>query len=289
MGSTGSRPKLFKVAPCNSLQEGAQPEPQWTVPALPVSVEQPSGSLAQKKKTLPPLRQEITLSTLSGNIPSKQSNNSSIIHSHPPRRMQTLQPLALQIGHTRIATQIAMGRDCRDGGVPLSSTIGQTGSCGTSRMIQGGFLEAQTALTQQAHRQRRAHHRQARKQRRHKVVSVNGPQVEGPNTEGIQRLKLVRSPTERDIFWDETTGDRLDPSCLLDPTFLRHLCEGRQRNQPNKEDGIQGERGPRNREEKNEHTGQRCPYIDKNILWTNEREMVGIEDRDTTQRDGYVV
>lgn len=116
-----------------------------------------------------------------------------------------------------------------------------------------------------------------------------GPQVEGPNKEGIQRLKVVRSPRERDIFWDETTGDRLDPSCLLDPTFLRHLCEGRQRNQPNKEDGIQRERGPRNREEKNEHTGQRCPYIDKNILWTNEREMVGIEDRDTTQRDGYVV
>ncbi|KAF3844826.1 hypothetical protein F7725_007989 [Dissostichus mawsoni] len=154
MGSTGSRPKLFKVAPCNSLQEGALPEPQWTVPALP-----------------------------------------------------TLQPLALQIGHTSIATQIAMvikkkrniwllcqrhcphdisrhnekcfcllqGRDCRDGGVPLSSTIGQTGHCGTSRMIQGGFLEAQTALTQQAHRQRRAHHRQAREQRRHKVIySVNG-------------------------------------------------------------------------------------------------------------------
>ncbi|XP_033966806.1 uncharacterized protein [Pseudochaenichthys georgianus] len=234
MGSTGSRPKLFKVAPCNSLQEGAQPEPQWTVPALPVSVEQPSGSLAHKKKTLPPLRQEITLSTLSGNIPSKQSNNSSIIHSHPPRRMQ--------------------GRDCRDGGVPLSSTIGQTGSCGTSRMIQGGFLEAQTALTQQAHRQRRAHHRQAREQRRHKVVySVNGPQVEGPNKEGIQRLKLVRSPTERDIFWDETTGDRLDPSCLLDPTFLHHLCEGRQRNQPNKEDGIQGERGPRNTLDRDAH------------------------------------
>ncbi|KAI9515989.1 hypothetical protein NQZ68_020517 [Dissostichus eleginoides] len=200
MGSTGSRPKLFKVAPCNSLQEGAQPEPQWTVPALPVSVEQPSGSLAQKKKTLPPLRQEITLSTepcFAGNFPSKQSNNSSIIHSHPPRRMQTLQPLALQIGHTSIATQIAMGRDCRDGCVPLSFTIGQTGHCGTGRMIQGGFLEAQTALTQQAHRQRRAHHRQAREQRRHKVVySVNGPQVEDPNTEGIQRLKLVRSPTE---------------------------------------------------------------------------------------------
>lgn len=41
--------------------------------------------------------------------------------------------------------------------------------------LQGGFLEAQTALTQQAHRHRRAHLRQAREQRRHKVVyTVNG-------------------------------------------------------------------------------------------------------------------
>ncbi|XP_063764901.1 uncharacterized protein LOC134881471 isoform X1 [Eleginops maclovinus] len=247
MGSTGSRPRLFKVAPCNSLREEAQPEPQWTLPALPVSVGQPSGSLAQKKKTLPPLRQEITISTLSGpcfagNLPPKQSNNSSIIHSHPPRRMQTLQPLTLQIGQTGMATQIGMGRDCRDGVVPLFSTTGKTGHCGTGRMIQGGFLEAQTALTQQAQRQRRAHHRHAREQRRHKgVYSVN---------EGNLRLKLARRPTERDIFWDETTEERLDPSCLLDPTFLPHLCEGRQRNQPNKQDGIQEDRGPRNREEK---------------------------------------
>lgn len=67
MGSTGSRPRLRKVAPCKSLQEeGAQPEPQWTLPALPVTVVPPSGSQGQRKTTLPPLKQEITLSTLSG-------------------------------------------------------------------------------------------------------------------------------------------------------------------------------------------------------------------------------
>lgn len=67
MGSTGSRPRLRKVAPCNSLQEkGAQPKPQWTLPALQVTVDQPLGSLGQRKTTLPPLKQEITLSTLSG-------------------------------------------------------------------------------------------------------------------------------------------------------------------------------------------------------------------------------
>ncbi|XP_038585552.1 uncharacterized protein LOC119910829 [Micropterus salmoides] len=235
MGSTGSRRRLRTVAPCNSLQqEGAKPKPQWTLPALQVAVEKQSGS--QRKTTLPPLKQEITLSTLSepsfaGNILPKHSNNSSIIHSHPPRRPQALQPLALQIGHTSTANQIAMGRDCRDGGAHRFSTTGQTGHSGTSRMIQGGFLEAQTALTQQALRHRRAHLRHAREQRRHKVVYT----VNGPNREGIQRLKLVRRPTERDIFWDETTGESLDPSCLLDTMSLPHLSEERQHKQPKKQ------------------------------------------------------
>ncbi|XP_044021762.1 uncharacterized protein LOC122861436 [Siniperca chuatsi] len=279
MGSTGSRPRQRKVAPSSLQEEGAQPKPQWTLPALPVAVEQQSGF--QRKTILPPLKQEITLSTLSepcfaGNLPLKQSNNSSIIHSHPPRRSQALQPLALQIGHTSTANQIAMSRDCRDGGVHRFSTTGQAGHSGTSRMIQGGFLEAQTALTQQTHQHRRAHLRQAREQRRHKVVyKIN---VGGPNTEGIQRLKLVRRPTERDIFWDETTGESLDPSCILDPISLPHLYDKSQRNQPNKhllctgEDGIQRDRaqGPRKREERTQQSGHRVLSLDKNLSWTNE-------------------
>lgn len=67
MGSTGSRTGQRKVAPCNSLQEeGTHPKPEWTLPALPVTVEQSLGSLGQRKTTLPPLKQEIALSTLSG-------------------------------------------------------------------------------------------------------------------------------------------------------------------------------------------------------------------------------
>lgn len=59
MGSTGSRPRQHKVAPCNSLQEdGEQPGPQWTLPALPVTGGQSSGSLEQtkrrKQKMIPP-------------------------------------------------------------------------------------------------------------------------------------------------------------------------------------------------------------------------------------------
>ncbi|XP_035796614.2 uncharacterized protein LOC118469137 [Amphiprion ocellaris] len=221
MGSIDSRPRLRKVAPCNSLQEnGDESKPQWTLPALPLTTEQPSGPLGRRKTTLPPLKQEITLSSLSeprsaGTFPSKQSDNSSIIHSHPPRRPQALQPLALQIGHTRTANQIAMGRNCRDGDVHQFFTTGQTG---TSRMIQGGFLEAQISLTQQTHQHRQTHLRQARDKRRHKAVYT--ATVRSPNAEGIQRLKLVRRPTEKDIFWDETTGQRLDPNCLLKPESL---------------------------------------------------------------------
>nr|XP_046269398.1 uncharacterized protein LOC124072217 [Scatophagus argus] len=289
MGSTSSRPRLRRVAPCNSLQEeGAQPKPQWTLPALPVTVEQPSGSLGHRKTTLPPLKQEITLSTLSepcfaGSLPPKQSNNSSIIHSHPPRRPQALQPLALQIGHTTTANQIVMARGVstpRDGGVHQCSTTGQAGHCGTGRMIQGGFLEAQTALSQQAHRHRRAHLRQVRERRRLKVVYT----VNDPTTEGIQRLKLVRRPTERDIFWDDATGESLDPSCLLDPEPQPHLREERQCNQPAKELLHKGEESIQSVRARGQ-TGHRHPSLDKNSSWATGMEIVCIRERGETQRD----
>ncbi|XP_070698400.1 uncharacterized protein [Pempheris klunzingeri] len=301
MGTTGSRPRVRKVAPCNSLQEdGAQPKPQWTLPALPVSVEQPSGCLGQRKTILPPLKQELSLSTLSepcfaGNLSPKQSNNSSIIHSHPPRRPQALQPLALQISHTSTANQIAMGRDCRDGVFQRFSTAGQTAHCGTGRMIQGGSLEAQTALAQQAHRHRRALHQQAREQRRHKVVYV----VNGPHTERIQRVKLVRRPTERDIFWDETRGESLDPSCLLDPKALRHLSEEAQCNQLNKrllgsgENGIELKiqrdqaQGLRHREKRTQQTEHRTGLSSNKNSSTTESESVRVEDRGKAQRDSW--
>ncbi|KAM6968497.1 uncharacterized protein LKV04_017361 isoform 1-T2 [Tautogolabrus adspersus] len=108
-----------------------------------------------------------------------------------------------------------MGRVCRDGGVQQFSIRHN----GPGRMTQAGFLEAQTALTQQDHQQQRAQLRQARELRRRKVVYT----VNVGNTGKSQRLKLVRRPTERDIFWDETTGDRLDPSCFLDQNSLPHL------------------------------------------------------------------
>ncbi|XP_034530460.1 uncharacterized protein LOC117805940 [Notolabrus celidotus] len=296
MGSTSSRPRLHKVAPCNSQQEeGDQLRPQWTLPALPVSAEQSSGSLGQKKTTLPPLKQEITLSTLSepcftGNIPPKQSNHSSIIHSHPPRRPQALQPLAVQIGTPSTANQFSMGRGCRDGGVQQFSTTGPAGISGTSRMTQAGFLEAQMALTQQDHRLRRGHLRQARELRRHKVVYT----ANVGNPDEIQRLKLVRRTTERDIFYDEATGERLDPSCLLDPEYLPQLRE-EQQSQTNKQLLCRGDRihknqakGPRNREEGTLQTEFTGLSLDKNLSWTSEKERKGVDESEERQSASWM-
>ncbi|XP_026185862.1 uncharacterized protein LOC113144157 isoform X2 [Mastacembelus armatus] len=296
MGSTGSRIRLRKVTPCNSpKEEGGQLEQRWTLPALPVTREQTSGSLGQRTN-LPPLKQEMTLSTLSepyfaGSLLQKQS----IIHSHPPRRPQALQPMALQIGHTSTASQIAMCKDSRDGGVHHFSATSRTGHAGTGRMIQGGFLEAQTALAQQALRYRHLQIRQAKLHRKHKVIySIN---VRGNNTDRIQRVKLVKRPTERDIFWDETTGESLDPSCLLEPESLPLLCEETQRNQPNKQllcktvDWIQSDRdqGAKNRqgEKTVQQIGLRGLFLDKNLL-TAGRETERAEHKVKIQRDSWM-
>lgn len=67
MGSSGSRPGPHKVTPQNDLRhEGARPKPQWTLPALLVTMEQLPGSLGNRKRTLPPLRGEPNPSTSSG-------------------------------------------------------------------------------------------------------------------------------------------------------------------------------------------------------------------------------
>lgn len=101
MGSSGSSLGPHKVTPQNDLRdEGAQPKPQWALPALSVTVEQPPGSLGHRRRKFPPLREEPNPSTLSGTfavsnihllfwvrvivlsrLPPKQMNNCSIIYS----------------------------------------------------------------------------------------------------------------------------------------------------------------------------------------------------------------
>lgn len=66
MGSSASRPGPHKVTPQNNLRDkAARPKPQWTLPALPVTVERPE-SEGHRKRPLPPLRQEANVSTSSG-------------------------------------------------------------------------------------------------------------------------------------------------------------------------------------------------------------------------------
>ncbi|KAM3595122.1 uncharacterized protein V6R79_018358 [Siganus canaliculatus] len=200
-----------------------------------------------------------------GHIPSMQSSSSSIIHAHPPRRPQALQPLVHQIGSTSTASQTFMGRDRKDGVVPRFSTIAQTGQSGTGRMTQ-------------AHRHRRAHLRQAREQRRHKVVYTS--HVTDPNNKGLQRLKLVKRPTERNIFFDETTGEILDPTCLLDPESPRHLSEERKWKQPDSWPLCRGEERIQTVEAQSQpqQTGITLSS-DKRPSWTVKRETGRVEER----------
>ncbi|KAF3701247.1 hypothetical protein EXN66_Car016935 [Channa argus] len=130
-------------------------------------------------------------------------------------------------------------------------------------MNQGAYLEAQTALIQQALPQRRAHLRQARELRRHKVTykvnsrtdvfvspSIPATKFGCQNTDGVQMQKLVRRPTERDIVWHESTGKPLDPSFFLEPKSLALLWEEKQSNQPKTVDTDQHDRAqnPQNRQ-----------------------------------------
>lgn len=116
--------------------------------------------------------------------------------------------------------------------------------------------------------------------------------AEGPHKEGIQKLKLVRRPTERDIFWDETTGERLDLSCLLEPKSLTLLSEEMQQNhaehslewKAEESDQRNHTQSPKDTDkgtiQQSEHRGM---SLDENLSWTNECEIGRTEHK--THRD----
>lgn len=92
-------------------------------------------------------------------------------------------------------------------------------------------------------------------------------------------------PTERDIFWDETTGQYLDPGCLLDSKSLPPLCKERQHNHPNsvilcgREERIQRVQ-PHGGAEQTGHWGQ---STERDSSWTAERKEECKEDSGTAQ------
>lgn len=95
----------------------------------------------------------------------------------------------------------------------------------------------------------------------------------------------MRRPTGRDIFWDETTGQFLDPSCLLEHKSLPPLCKERQHNHPNsvipcgREERIQRVQPQGGTEQ----TGHWRQSTERDSSWTAERKDESREDSGTTQ------
>ncbi|KAJ8390850.1 hypothetical protein AAFF_G00099820 [Aldrovandia affinis] len=106
---------------------------------------------------------------------------------------------------------------------------GRTHHCPTlGSRFRGGVLEAQVVLGRQAHSQRRAHRRRVRdlQEQREKrrqgrtVFTGSDPQNSaafnvssdgGDDGSGAHRVHLVKRPARRDIFWDVSSEEGLDP------------------------------------------------------------------------------
>ncbi|XP_036810742.1 uncharacterized protein LOC118941476 isoform X2 [Oncorhynchus mykiss] len=205
MGSTGSRSRLSQVAPCHSQTEGdldqqaSHPTSHWTIPAIPTPLEHQHEPLGHRRTTqLPPLKLEnpatfpplsTVSSYVSSSLPQSQINiwGPSIIHPQPPRRLQ--------------------GRDRRDGGVLHFSTPSQGAHGGTGRLPQGGLLEAQMVLSQQAQQRQRAHQRQVREQREHERIFYTD-NFGAPSSKGIHGGPTLRKTLPWMLDWKtEKQGD----------------------------------------------------------------------------------
>ncbi|KAL0969092.1 hypothetical protein UPYG_G00222530 [Umbra pygmaea] len=247
MGSVDSRPKLSQVAPCpirperDPDQRTTHPTSECTLPAIPTPLTSQHNSFGRRRTNqLPPLKLEnaatfpaqSTEPSLASKLPQRQSNHwgPSIIHSHPPRRPQALEPLIpLSAGLQITTNHTAMGTSWRGGGVLHCSSPSLGAREGTGHMSQGGLLEAQMALSQQAQRRRKTHQRQARDQRTSKATTYTD---DGRPSKGVQRLHVLNRPTQRNIFWDEMTGETLDLREILQPSPVLPNQEERQHPQP---------------------------------------------------------
>lgn len=115
----------------------------------------------------------------------------------------------------------------------------------------------------------------------HSFIFIIVPFIVDPNKAG----RIVRRPTERDIFWDETTGRYLNPSCLLDHKSLPPLCKERWHNHLNsvipcgREERTQRVQ-PQGETEQTGHWGR---FTERDPSWTAERKEECKEDSGTAQ------
>ncbi|KAI1895540.1 hypothetical protein AGOR_G00107300 [Albula goreensis] len=203
MGSSHTRPKLTQVVPSHSPvdteeQRISHVTSHWTIEPLQSPPEEQQGCLGMRKNTqLPPLRQEVPLTfspLTAGSISHSHSTNvgHSIIHSHPPRRLQALQPLTVPVSGI-----LLQGTEQRGGAAHHSFTHGQGGHCGTSNFLQGGVLEAQVVLSRQAHSQHRSHRRRIRelqeqRERRRQGRTIFTSSSEHKLTKGMMGMESRR-------------------------------------------------------------------------------------------------
>lgn len=152
--------------------------------------------------------------------------------------------------------------------------------------------------------------RQARERRRRKVLytfkgdvsqtsaspssfDFSGNPIVALLADANREGKLVRRPTERDIFWDEITGQYLDHSYLFDPNALPPLCKERTCNRP-------GRQIPSRRKERTQRVspwrggGEEVHWEqwEKSLSWSYDGKENSKEGEDTTQlcfQNGQIV
>ncbi|KAF7704382.1 hypothetical protein HF521_021454 [Silurus meridionalis] len=215
MGTSNSRTKICKVTPKQEqpLHQTASPRLITAGQYLPQHQQGIRGH--QQIRQLPPLKQHVPqlvhLPSDSQNVHAEPIH--SIIKSHPPQKPKAWQAVACQmeLAATSKASDENVTMGCHT--PKFHSMSGRR--CGAGSSLQtnhGKFLQAQTLLIGQATKKRQSRQKHLRERR---IFTLN---IAGACNGQTERTNLVSRPTQRDIFWDQTTGQNLDLRELLQPS-----------------------------------------------------------------------